>query len=352
LFTINGLETVTVYFKENTLCVSKKDIERQCPTALEPCQWYFLTLAVSSVGISVSIDCEQVLTLSAFVHLGSEISLTVASRSLGSRCLAGDISAILVFKTCDMKLIKPRLTQATLPAFLKTQVVYCFDPATLANPRANLPVKLHGKCVTSVTTIHDFLPSFRGFGALLSFLMRTLTGMESKEFLSLWIRLLQKTLTSSESGQTLFEPMGGFLILSGFLCRANPQFFVDRIPQDLVDLFEAITLPSLRAQMVDYIWLNFDLAVKFGPQQGVFLSSCLVAYQICPVAFHTVRSYYSLVYQTVYRFSQDCESSNCLWGLIEKYLYDKFMEKGFQCLTSNGKPHKSRSRGRAKSPKS
>jgi hypothetical protein len=334
LLTINGRETVTIYFKENALWVSAKDIDRPCPTVLEPCQWHFLTLAVSSVGIAVSINCDQVLALSAFVHLGNETSLSVASKSLGSRCLAADVSAIFIFKTCDMKLIKPRLTQATLSPFLKTQVVYCFDPAVLGNPRANLPVKLRAKCMTSVKTIHDFLPSSRGFSALLSFLMRTLTDMESKGFLSLWIRLLQKTLTSSDSGQGLFEPMGGFLILSGFLCRANAQFFEDRIPQDLVNLFEAMTLLSLRTQMADHIWLNFDLVVKFGCQQKVFLSSCLVAYQICPVAFHTVRSYYSLVYQTVYRFSQDSESSNCLWGLVENFLCDKFMEKGFHCLIS------------------
>jgi hypothetical protein len=154
-----------------------------------------------------------------------------------------------------------------------------------------------------------------------------------QEFVQLWVKLLQKTLTFSEEVDALFETMHGFQILAGFLCQANPDFLYPNLPQDLVNLFEMLTLFSLKVQMVEYIWMDFDVAARFGSLHDIFFSSLMVAYQISRDAFHSIVCFDSLVYQTVTRFPQG-ESANFLWGLIERFLYDRLHENIFPCLVS------------------
>jgi hypothetical protein len=98
-----------------------------------------------------------------------------------------------------------------------------------------------------------------------------------------------------------------------------------------MNLFEMLTLFPLKVQMVEYIWLDFDVATRFGSLHDIFFSSLMVAYQIFPDAFHSIVCFDSLVYQAVCRFPQG-ESANFLWGLIEKFLYDKLHQNGFRCL--------------------
>ncbi|KAK8900301.1 hypothetical protein M9Y10_002624 [Tritrichomonas musculus] len=69
----------------------------------------------------------------------------------------------------------------------------------------------------------------------------------------------QRILSLSENVQSYFEKLGGFQLLVGFFGQIKAEFFTKVVIADLALIYKILMIDSLKHQMIEYIWLNFDL---------------------------------------------------------------------------------------------
>jgi hypothetical protein len=127
--------------------------------------------------------------------------------------------------------MKPKMT--TVPPQLAGNLVCCID---LTNRCGSLIencspviqyVKIRGRCVNVVSTIHDFFLTTDGLMKLIAFLHRLRLGVPTavgREFLSIWIQVLSKKLAASDAGQQSFDGINGLAVLAGILCEIENEF--------------------------------------------------------------------------------------------------------------------------------
>jgi hypothetical protein len=332
LIALNGAENIYLYFKENFLWVGKKDFERQFPLHFVGGRWYSLAVAVSPQGFSASVDGGASFSVPAQVHLGMEVSFCIASRSAekSSKSLVVDVAWVMIFKSADLKAFKGKITPTTISPSMASSLVLPVSPTAARDRRTST----RGNIVWFQSTIHDFLLTSGGLATVLTIFGRladhSLSQNVGQELLILGLRLLRTILRSSEDLEQAFFSMNGIPILSVYLCRANSAFFGHTLVQELLPLFESFTLPSLQVHMVEHIWLNFDLAFRFGTLREIFFSTTLLAHQINPATFGSRAAFDIVVYQAVQM--DRSQNGDFLWGLIEKFIYGNVGPSGLTML--------------------
>jgi hypothetical protein len=137
-------------------------------------------------------------------------------------------------------------------------------------------------------------------------------------------------LKGAEKLQQALLQMNGIPIIAESLCRAFPGVIGEKLPEELLLFFESLTIPALQVQMVEHVWLNFDLAAKFGALREFFFSATLITYQISPASFQSLAVFDSVVYQTVQMANS--ENGDFLWGMIERFINGKGGAAGFAKL--------------------
>ncbi|OHT05596.1 hypothetical protein TRFO_26600 [Tritrichomonas foetus] len=73
------------------------------------------------------------------------------------------------------------------------------------------------------------------------------------------LTILQRILGFSVSNQKLFKRLGGFQLLAGFFGQIKAQLFTKNVLAMFSLIYKTIKVPSLQSQMIEFIWLNFDL---------------------------------------------------------------------------------------------
>ncbi|OHT03981.1 hypothetical protein TRFO_28644 [Tritrichomonas foetus] len=86
------------------------------------------------------------------------------------------------------------------------------------------------------------------------------------------LSIFHHILCLSEKIQASFEKIGGFQLLAGFIYNVKSQNFSTTVINDLSSIYQIISLPSLRSQMTEHIWLNFDLwsSMNFELQEKLY----------------------------------------------------------------------------------
>ena len=78
--------------------------------------------------------------------------------------------------------------------------------------------------------------------------------------------ILKMLLEISPEMEKNFESIGGFQLLAGLFSPFTPESFTIYVPHDMEEIYCSLKSESLKHQMVEFIWLNFDLWSTFSQQ--------------------------------------------------------------------------------------
>jgi hypothetical protein len=83
-----------------------------------------------------------------------------------------------------------------------------------------------------------------------------------RQLFSLSLGVLQNWLCLSGEMEQVFQAIGGFQLTDGFFQRIDVVYFHPNICSVLFALFASLSSCAPRSQMLEFIWLNFDLWSK------------------------------------------------------------------------------------------
>jgi hypothetical protein len=223
------------------------------------------------------------------------------------------------------------------PTFAKTARLAASDSFLFPHEFAGLYLELlaakpepgaHGQ-----STIHDSLATEAGLRTILS-LLRRLAGPSLSDahgclLLARTLRLLRRAIERDTLEQTFFV-MDGFSLLAASLSAARKEFFTDELMKALLPLYEVLTLAPLQVTMVECVWLNLELAAKFGSAHEVFFSVLALAHQSKPAPFESRAVFARFVYQGL--VAAQSPPSDWMWALVESFLTGKVGAAGFIVL--------------------
>ncbi|OHS99739.1 hypothetical protein TRFO_33768 [Tritrichomonas foetus] len=123
--------------------------------------------------------------------------------------------------------------------------------------------------------------------------------------------ILRFLLAMSPDMEKMFESNGGFQLLTGIFNTIKTTSFSPSVPPDLLDIYNSLTLFSLKVQMVEYIWLNFDLWSRLTKQVQIrfYKYALFAAFTTDPKPFQ-IKTYDFLLYQIQSKIYLDEEPIN------------------------------------------
>lgn len=117
-------------------------------------------------------------------------------------------------------------------------------------------------CCT-VAEVFQYDLSFERFIPLLLYVNHDEEGVSdersNERFFATVLRILKCLLSMSGDMQNSFGEFGGFQLLAGFFAQINVRYFTIAVLDELREIFQSIADKTLRGQMCEFIWLNFDL---------------------------------------------------------------------------------------------
>ncbi|OHS97434.1 hypothetical protein TRFO_09432 [Tritrichomonas foetus] len=238
--------------------------------------WYKLFLIfpnTSSVQIYINNVCIQTVNINR-IDFSERMEINVGRFLAAS--FSGDIGPLFFIKSIHLQEIENADQQLNNLRKVHKDILIKFLPWNVDNTKMQTIEKINknskatahllGNAIpycSTITDVFQYNGGFEHFLPLFLLLNYQDNSEESNEdssrlFYSL-LSILKHILSLSDTNQYNFEKICGFRILTGFFMQMNPEIFTQSILNNLVSIFEIITLQNLRSQMTQFLWLNFDL---------------------------------------------------------------------------------------------
>ena len=306
--------------------------------------WYQILVLYSRKEVQLYLNGEKVSSIPIKskkfeVSKNKEFSILIGSNQ--NRTFSGDLGSILFYSLNDHdsytaeKMIKKYQKSETTHS--RSSSLLFYDPCNVDENIINdvtsngSSANLLGNAVQFCTTLSSVVKyngTFQRFLPLFYHVDKPKfendAGVDDQLFHTLLV-ILRVLLGISKDMEKMFESIGGFQLLTGIFTSIQDFAFTNFVPNDLFEIYSSLKKASLKKQMVEYLWLNFDLWSKMPYQLEIlFYKHALEnAYMHNPKLFK-LSSYDFLLFQVQSIISLQ-SNSDVPNAQAPKSLYNKFM---------------------------
>ncbi|EAY00197.1 Beige/BEACH domain containing protein [Trichomonas vaginalis G3] len=313
-------------------------------------QWYYIIITYNEGNFTLYINKTRLQTIQTMkLNFDSSVLLQIGCNKKFH--LAIDIGPTYFFSLDDVNLVYKEFTKSHNSYGQLRNCFVSLHPCLAqqgkisnASPYFDSNPLIFGTVVPYVTTILDVIEMdgiFLGFMPLFEVVNRHFIQQNDEEdnLLATLLILLRVLLVVSPEIQNNFESIGGFRLLSGFLSKIEPEYFTTQVASQLVELFQNLPDDSTRRQMVEFIWLNFNLwSEKSYEFQDFFFNNCLsVVYKSDMMGSFDFDSYDFLLFQcqTPLLISDTNNTTNIKKQSSFNNFTDSFIDNYFNSFPSN-----------------
>ena len=261
-------------------------------------QWYKIIAIFNPACLQVIVNDQELTPLSIMKHdFRDKVTVTFGIR--GQSSFIGDFGPSLFIRATNSSVINETYQKNNLSRIYNKNIFIKFLPWLVKDESisdviayenlslftqnrgdhfTNDSYPFSGDAIPSCMTItqmvqsegilQKILPLF----ILLNYPTENDVNIKNDHFFPSILIVLQHLLSLSEKMQNSFEKIGGFQLLSGIISSIKAENFTQSIAGNLYEIFQWITVPSLRNQMIEHIWLNLDLwsLMNYQLQQRIY----------------------------------------------------------------------------------
>ena len=266
----------TVCIKQNQLTI------RQCcngaqvsistiPHNIRSNHWYTIMLIFNQTNLQIYIDNKAFDPITiAKLEFANDVNILLGTFDVDK--FVGDIGPTIFFRLTEPDEVAVRYaqfnsTRSNLKNIFIKYLPWSIEEGEVCDvvvdgDRAFMIGSAIPFCCT-VTEVVQYDMSFESFLPLLLYVNHDEEGSTDEQnnvrFFVTVLRILKCLLNISCEMQHNFGELGGFQLLAGFFAQINVRYFTPAIQEELKDIFQSFADPTLRGQMCEFIWLNFDL---------------------------------------------------------------------------------------------
>lgn len=244
------------------------------PQFLHANSWYVVMLVFHQDFVDCYIDGKSCAHVEV-TKMEYEGKVGLMLGTFDNQYFVGNIGPTLFMRSTDPDQIAVRYSQVNAArsdmkcAFIKF-LPWCLERGEVCDVTENGDrARLTGSAIPFCSTVAEVLSydlSFERFLPLLLYVNHKEEGSEDEEndihfFVSV-LRLILCLLEISSAMKEKFSEVGGFQLLAGFLSQIDVHKFTIPVQNELRCIFEELGVESLRSQMCEFIWMNFDLWSK------------------------------------------------------------------------------------------
>lgn len=274
LFTEDNNSILYFYFSNGDLHMIRKEqneyFSAQFNVKISRNKWYQIMIVNSGKEVSLYIDQKKVglIKIPKFEFFKNCL---VRIGNSQENAFSGDIGPIYIFDTDNVEHILSEYNKKCNSHIRLKNSICFYDPVNTNEDEINYVTNesaiLVGNAVDFCTTVKNVVQYDNAFHLILPLFTIINTkyvdeNQEDELFHSLLL-LLKILLSLSPNMENLFESIGGFKLLIGIFQQINPNNFNLIIPQDLEDIFNDLKSTSLKKQMAEYLWLNYDFFSRY-----------------------------------------------------------------------------------------
>lgn len=241
--------------------------------------WYKLVIVIHPAIIQIFINDAELSSLQIAKHdFRNEVNVTFGMKD--QKSFDGDFGPTIFIKSTNLQEINEIYQKVNLSRIHMKSTFINFLPWHVKNDTINDVVvdndsyQFLGDAIPSCKTIAQmiyFEGTFQKFLPLFILLNYPLSKSGNEEDLSdefingderFFVTVLltfENLLKISEKLQKSFEKIDGFRLFAGFMSHIKSELFTAKIANQLESIFNILTLKSLQSEMIEQIWLNFNL---------------------------------------------------------------------------------------------
>ncbi|KAK8842114.1 hypothetical protein M9Y10_026341 [Tritrichomonas musculus] len=288
--------------------------------------WIRIIIIVDTFQVTLCIDDSKETTKNQLIPFQSSIfTVTIGNGFIG------DLSDTYFLNEINIEKINDNISNKNIICqYIPRNVV-----DNVIQNVSNNQVKFNGQTVLYVSTISDIiknesaimnlLPLFSRFSNCnecnrigTSIRCKVCGSLEINEGFEFIDKLFCYIMNASNENAIFMINKHFFSILSSYIEQMNPCYFTARFFNLLLSCFQLIKNNELAQEMIDSIFQNYDLIVKYSKEQQLnYFSEILPkAYLIQKDVFHSYKHFNFLVFLAIAHFPEESEISKKLWKNI------------------------------------
>ncbi|KAK8892141.1 hypothetical protein M9Y10_029364 [Tritrichomonas musculus] len=341
LFFDFGRSNICFEFEENYLYFSESRKQERHKFSFEFRQgrWYYLVITSQQnitfqhVSLYVNNNKESEIKVSSnFLNrLNTECTISVCSTSSDPRSwsLLCDLSRLYIINGID-----PNLDFTKILTNFSDSLVCNYDPSnahegkcfnvTLNNSSKSVPYKGRvipiisnlESVIQTVGAVKNFFPLFDRASIKPLYENIKINPDQGSKYLQCLISICSGMVSLSEAN---FTEYGFFELFASFINDCDPKFITHQVINQLFLLFYSLQKDELRAKMVKYVFLNFDISSRL--EDNSYLVSVLLSLFIFDGHQYSYEfDINELVYKTILYFNEKSNTSENAWIFLKNVL--------------------------------